>query len=694
MAKFQFTSPNGGPMDYPALGFSAVDGAILNGDLPTAGTFATIPDANWEVYGGGSAETGINRYADPAVELDFSEPEDGDFLTYSRTQNEGVFVSPVDAFTSVADPVVAAAIEDEGSATQVALSNAIETAAGKTLTPEQFGAVGDGTTDDTDAVRDCFDAANALNRAGLTASIKHPGATVVLTGVYSLASLATPIDIRCNVAFNRATFLIPAAYADIAVRVGHTTSGSYLQAADIYLPDIVKPTGTAVVAGSIGCRTMNIGDSFIRFGRTAYFETGINFSGDGQGTAYNTIAIGWISYCKVSLSLKPHVASGWCNQNTFIGGSIQQSVTYAGGSIRASGWRHVVLDGTAGNYVNGNVFLGTSFEGDASEFWAEFKAAADNHFIGTRHEQGTASIAVTVSGDTLTKTAHGLGVGDMVTFSASVAPTGMVVAAPYFVVNLPDANTFKVSKKKGGTAITFSSSGTSVVYFRPPRVKFDQSSGILQNNTIDRPYLQQGIMEVVNTTAGGSNNLAQRPGFSLLDTFAPEDIPLYRARNRSAASITRAVFAAYASGVDPKEDPMGWGAALSDVGLLWATSGAETGRLLNSSTGVLQYKKPADAVTYELPSYRRTQTGTTLASGTTYAAGTRATGTVTLTGVAQGDYVAWSNVSGTLVPRGLTISAQVTAADTITYAIDNNTGADITTAANIVLYFKAARRFF
>lgn len=578
----------------------------------------------------------------------------------------------------VDDDIVEALIKNTGGAGPKSVA-ALNAAYAGRFTPEAYGAVGNGVEDDTAAVRAMAEAANAKARTGLSATLKHPGATVALAGRYNLATLAAPIDFMCNVESNRATFIVPAAYAGVAVRVGNVTSGHYLQAADISLPDVVKPNGSALVAGSVGVRTINIGDSDIRFGRVAYFETAHNYSGDGQGTAYNTIALGWIQACKVSVSLKPHTASGWCNQNTFIGGSVQQSVSYSGG-IRQAGYRHVVLDGSPGNYVNGNIFLGTSFEGDVSEYWLYAKSAADNHFINTRHEQGTLGVAVTVSGDTLTKTAHGFAVGDMVTFNASSTPGGMLLASPYFVVEVPTADTIKVSRKKAGAAVTFTTAGSGVVYFRPPRAYFDLGGTILQNITIEKAMTQQGIMEIVRTSANGSNLVYERPGWHTRDTFNPEDIPLYRARNSSGTAATRAVFAAYGQTVNPVDDPLGWGAALSDYGVVWGASGSETGRLGNAG-GVMQYRRPADSVAFEVASCRRASTPTTI-TALSLASGITTSTTITLTGASPNDYVIIQPAAN--LPSGVLIAyARVSAANTITIGFLNTTASTVSLTADV-----------
>jgi hypothetical protein len=153
------------------------------------------------------------------------------------------------------------------------------------------------------------------------------------------------------------------------------------------------------------------------------------------------------------------------------------------------------------------------------------------------------------------------------------------------------------------------------------------------------------------------------------------------------------LWAAYTSTTDPDESPSNWTAALTAKGFNFADgAGAELGWISNNS-GVLKYQKLSDSVVYELASCRRTQSGTTLATSTTYNAGTRTSATVTLTGVAAGDYVAISTTTGS-IPLGLVVQAQVTAADTITYTVDNLTGSNITLAAAITLWFKVTRRFY
>lgn len=95
--KFQL-SYAGAPLDYPTLGFTAdADGAILDGTLFDP-DLTIPPDARWSVYGGGSAETNITRYATPSPEYLNPVPEttDGWLLAYDTAENRATFQDPAD----------------------------------------------------------------------------------------------------------------------------------------------------------------------------------------------------------------------------------------------------------------------------------------------------------------------------------------------------------------------------------------------------------------------------------------------------------------------------------------------------------------------------------------------------------------------------------------------------------------------
>jgi len=72
------------------------------------------------------------------------------------------------------------------------------------------------------------------------------------------------------------------------------------------------------------------------------------------------------------------------------------------------------------------------------------------------------SVTIQNSGDTLTKTAHGLLAGQKVKFSSVTTVTEITQDVEYFVVN-PTSNTFQVSASQGGSPIAFASDGNATM---------------------------------------------------------------------------------------------------------------------------------------------------------------------------------------------------------------------------------------
>lgn len=553
-----------------------------------------------------------------------------------------------------------------------------------------YGADPTGAADSTAAITAVFAAANALVRDGLTGTIKHPGCTVLLRGTYNLSTLAAPINIMCNVDSQGATFIIPAAYAGVAVLVGHATSGSWLQSANITMPDVMKPSSTLTpVAGSVGVRVQNLGSSVVKFGRVAYFETGHHYTGLGNGTVYNNFYPGWISYCKIAMSLLP-LTGGWVNQNDWFGGGVQQSPTWPVGiGTRATGYRHVVLDGGSINPVNGNNFYGTSFEGDVSEYALYLHASYQNNFHGCRFESGTVGAAVTVSGATITATAHGLAVGDVVVFAGIAEPGGMVFLTPYYVVTVIDANSYSVSQKKAGTAITFTTAGTTVTFVHPQRIYFDMSGTGCSNNRIHYPITPLYYLDVVSSSTVAAGNGVETAINRIADYYSEEDLPRFRARNAYTSATKRPLFAAYAPTVNPLEDPNGWTTALSDRGIVYGSAGTELG-VVGNSGGVLQYKLPADSVAYELATSRRSPGLITITS-LSCAANTTTSTTFTQTGASTSEHCLVTPLAA--MTAGLALShAYVSAANTVTVVFANLTGSTIVQTVNLQCI--TFRRFF
>jgi hypothetical protein len=581
---------------------------------------------------------------------------------------------------------------------QTAMSKGVLSGKASIYTPEMYGAVGDGSADDETAVRAAFSAANAKLRAGVTGTIWHPGATVKLSGYYNLPNLTAPIDVQCNLQSD-ATLIAPTSYAGIVLRIGHSTSGSVLQAAKIDVPDVLKSGASAPpTGGSVGVQVINLYSSDLRFGRTAYFETGIQFTGLGNGTVYNRVHLGWVSYCKVSVSLTPG-SGGWVNQNVFSGGGVQQSAGWAGGT-RLSGWRHLVLDGAPGgtaiNAINGNVFTGTSWEGDVSEFTAYIRHARRNKWIANRFEPGSASTSVTVSGDTLTTVAaHNLATGDQLMFAATSTPTGMVTGAPYFVVNVPSSTTYKVAKSTGGTAFTFSSAGSGVSHYRMVKIRVDNTNSAhsADANVFEDPMSFPQPVDIQPATTGNVSNVGSAVRTTdrmVYEGAAGDGIPIVAVRN---AAANTAAIAAYAASVSPQTDPLNWVVALTGSGLMYALSGAEAVRVFTSSgaSGSLRTRRPSEGNDYEIPQVLRTQGGALSITSLSCTANATTTTTLTLTNVAVGDTVVATPTTD--LATGLILAwSRVSAANTVKLGFYNATGSTISLTTTVTLC--EIRQFF
>jgi TP901-1 family phage major tail protein len=74
----------------------------------------------------------------------------------------------------------------------------------------------------------------------------------------------------------------------------------------------------------------------------------------------------------------------------------------------------------------------------------------------------TGAVTFQDSGDTVTKSAHGLLAGDIVSFSDITTTTGIVEDTEYYVVN-PSTNTFQVAATEGGSALTLTTDGTGTL---------------------------------------------------------------------------------------------------------------------------------------------------------------------------------------------------------------------------------------
>ena len=249
-----------------------------------------------------------------------------------------------------------------------------------------YGAVGDGTTDDASAIQSAVTAAEADTYG-----------TLFLPPKQFLIKTALTVD-DINISAAGAELLVHDDVTGDAVTIGSTTSTDYKT---LNLPAVIrdnrlwsKSTPTigsdrgVVIAGADGC--------IVTVDAILDFSYGLVFEGDGNGVSYNTTTIRRLTNNAVNLYLDGK-NSGWANQNVFIGGRFTHSTE--GESAAVVGTRQIQIGSNKAkdsSYGNDNLFLGCSLEGSIFDFQLECWGSR-NTFIDCRWETGSPLSAGKVS---------------------------------------------------------------------------------------------------------------------------------------------------------------------------------------------------------------------------------------------------------------------------------------------------------
>lgn len=221
-----------------------------------------------------------------------------------------------------------------------------------------FGARGDGTTDDSDAIQ--------------AASIKARDTNKILLIPPNTYRINKTVVMQCNVMATGATFTVN---DRTLTAIQYGSNFTYLKNLNATLPSVIQldkaPTGWG--EGDVGIRIVNIGESIINIQRVTHFSTGVWLTTEGSnGNVYNTYTFEWLGNNKVNLLLLQTDDYGWVNQNTFIGGRFSHSSAGEGDEI--PGCRQIAMlcrETTETTVPDNNQFYGVSLEGNAPEYHIE-----------------------------------------------------------------------------------------------------------------------------------------------------------------------------------------------------------------------------------------------------------------------------------------------------------------------------------
>jgi hypothetical protein len=315
---------------------------------------------------------GVNQYG-PGASYAFQETSDT-VVTFTT----GLHVGAVVKFTTSAINASSYGDAEQISYTPPFASSVatnVEAKLAQTVSVKDFGAVGDGVTDDTAAIQ------AALNYCETNGAF--------LSGQPGTYLITSTLTIKCNGDLSLMEIEADATDFSPAIQVGPATAGQYLFDVELVLPKITNTakvgTGWTGFDTAIGVLCANVYQSRITAPYIYNFGVGLKTGGYGVGNVYNTYYIGVLFGNKINLQCMPGDINGWSNQNTFIGG--RYGYSSAEGSAVSGVIQIQLRDFSAGgaNAPNTNVWLNPSVEGNEPEFHFDIQGSY-NTIISPRLE--------------------------------------------------------------------------------------------------------------------------------------------------------------------------------------------------------------------------------------------------------------------------------------------------------------------
>lgn len=321
---------------------------------------------------------------------------------------------------------------------------------GASFSVDDFGAVGDGVTDDTAAIQAAFDAADAAGGA----MVRFDSATQYLTSDTVTLQDGNSLDM------NGAEILYSGPRDRAALVIGAVANANNY--ADLRKLAVRSSAIDWTSANFVGIRLINLQRSTITISLASSFNVGIDLYAEDNYCAYNQIFVDAMSACKYSQRLIT-IGSGsttFVNENTFYGGSfLQTSATDGLGD--AYGILITWDKSTSYRRQNNNVWYRPAFElrygnaGGSVRDCVLFDGAGDScRFLECRREN---------SGRAMNVVSDNFAYGRDNTFTSSFDESNQS-GAPVVVSDRGTGNVFKGSKPETSTPATWVS-GDLTTYF-------------------------------------------------------------------------------------------------------------------------------------------------------------------------------------------------------------------------------------
>lgn len=143
------------------------------------------------------------------------------------------------------------------------------------------------------------------------------------------------------------------------------------------------------------------------------------------------------------------------------------------------------------------------------------------------HATALPAVTSTASTDVFASTGHGLSAGDAIMFTALTGGAGLSVNTPYFVITVPDANSFKVSAVKGGASVDHTTNITAATTVKLKDLAKDDVDNLMQS-----AYDNGGIQESASAVLMVNSHLKR----AISAAYGLTDVP--PTRNVGGVNIT------------------------------------------------------------------------------------------------------------------------------------------------------------